>query len=113
VEALTEKEAEAMTLVTAGYYRVRSAFMSAKQWGAAPRGKLMAEVIDAGEWTPPHLLDDVRLEKLTALLPSGDSHSMLAFIWHVLETECDENRLVPALVIDRETGHLVARLMLL
>ncbi len=102
----------ASDIVQRGYSGVCAAFRSAKDRGVVPRGRVLVEMMTSGDWTSPPLLSNERLGEFCKFTNQYLPEDILATIWFILEHTCEEQRLIPALKIDRTSGLMVVTMTL-
>jgi len=105
-------DSEAVRLVLAGLRDIRTKFDHAKERGLFPKGRHITEMIRDDSWSPPALMDEQRLAEFTQLTHGTTPDDVLRAIWYIMENIADEPRLMPALVLNRETGCAEVRLTL-
>lgn len=98
---------DALGIVVDGYRSVLGSFNMAKRRGVIPRGRLLSEMLTSGSWTPPPLLNGERFGDFCRIINQYLPEDILPTIWYMLEHGCKEPRLIPALKVDRDTGHVV------
>jgi hypothetical protein len=99
-------------LVVEGFKAMENNLESAIKRGLFPNGTFLKEVLHKLSTVPPLLNNSQYLlfcEMLAIELgkPEVSTEDLLAALWVIVENDCSEVRLVPALTIDNGTGEVI------
>jgi hypothetical protein len=99
-------------LVVDGHRAMQSNLESAIARGLVPRNSFLQEVLHKLPSVPP-LLNAVQYKKFREQLKRElqqsevSAEDILAALWVIVENDCHESRLAPALGIDTSTGDVI------
>jgi len=99
-------------LVVEGFKAMENNLDSAIKRGLFPKGTFLKEVLHKLSTIPP-LLNNSQYVLFCEVLavelgkPEVSTEDILAALWVIVENDCSEGRLVPALTVDSGTGEVI------
>jgi hypothetical protein len=99
-------------LVVEGFKAMENNLGSAIKRGLFPNGTFLKEVLHKLSTVPP-LLSNPQYVEFCELLagelgkPEVSTEDLLAALWVIIENDCHESRLIPALTVDNSTGEVI------
>jgi hypothetical protein len=99
-------------LVVEGFKAMENNLDSAIKRGLFPKGTFLKEVLHKLSTIPP-LLNNSQYVLFCEVLavelgkPEVSTEDILAALWVIVENDCSEGRLVPALTVDNGTGEVI------